>query len=46
MVETKEFTLWFLNNLPGFFMSQPLASFLGFAFIAVIIKLIRQIIHL
>lgn len=40
------FCAWFLTNLPSFFMSEPVCYFVGFAFLFVVIRVIRDIIHL
>lgn len=44
MAESKEFILWFLSNLPDFLMADPIKQFLGFAFLAVTIRLFKEII--
>lgn len=45
MAESKEFVLWFLENIPDFLMSEPINLFLGFAFLAVTISIFKQIIN-
>ena len=46
MDEAKNFVLWFLQQLPTFFTSQPMASFVGFAFLAIVIRIFRSIMSL
>ena len=45
MAESKAFVEWFLSNLPDFLLAAPINQFLGFAFLAVTIKLFKQIIN-
>lgn len=46
MAESKEFVLWFLENLPTFLLSDPINQFLGFAFLAVVIRLMKSIMNI
>lgn len=45
MAESKAFIEWFLSALPEFLLASPINQFLGFAFLAVTIKLFKQIIN-
>lgn len=42
----QSFVTWFLEQLPAFLMAEPLCYFVGFAFILVVIRIIRAVIHL
>lgn len=42
----KDFTLWFIEQLPTFLMSEPICYFVGFAMLFVVVSLVRQIINL
>lgn len=42
----KNFTLWFLEELPGFLMSEPMCYFVGFAFLFVVISIFKDIISI
>lgn len=46
MVDMQTFVTWFLTQLPAFFMSEPICYFVGFAFIIVVVRIIRDIIHI
>lgn len=39
----KEFTLWLLDNIPTFLMSEPVIYFVAIALIAVCIKVISKL---
>lgn len=39
----KEFTLWLLDNIPTFLMSEPVIYFVAIALIAVSIKVISRL---
>jgi hypothetical protein len=41
----KTFVLWFLEQLPSFLLSEPMCYFVGFAFLVVTIRIIRDIIR-
>lgn len=40
MNSMQTFTLWFLDNLPEFLMSEPIIYFVGILFLTLIIKII------
>lgn len=42
----KDFTLWFLEELPAFFMTEPICYFVGFGFLFVIIGVFRDIVNI
>lgn len=46
MDEMKTFVLWFLEQLPSFLMSEPMCYFVGFAFLIVTVRIIRDIIRI
>lgn len=39
-----EFITWFLTELPGFLMSEPIIYFVGFAMLFVTVGLIKEIL--
>ena len=45
MDNMKTFVLWFLEQLPSFLLSEPMCYFVGFAFLVVTIRIIRDIIR-
>lgn len=46
MDNMKTFVLWFLEQLPSFLLSEPMCYFVGFAFLIVTIRVIRDIIRI
>jgi hypothetical protein len=42
----KTFVIWFLEQLPSFLLSEPMCYFVGFAFLIVTIRVIRDIIRI
>lgn len=46
MAEMQLFALWWLEELPAFLMSEPICYFIGFAFLIVVVRIIREIIHI
>lgn len=42
----KELCTWFLEELPGFLLAEPVCYFVGFALGFVILALIRDMLHL
>lgn len=46
MANMQLFITWFLEQLPAFLMAEPLCYFVGFAFLLVVIRVIRDMIHL
>lgn len=46
MDNMKTFVLWFLEQLPSFFLSEPMCYFVGFAFLIVTVRVIRDIIRI
>ena len=45
MAESKAFVEWFLSALPQFLLATPINQFLGFAFLAVTIRLFKSLIN-
>lgn len=45
MDNMQTFVLWFLEQLPSFLLSEPMCYFIGFAFLIVTIRVIRDIIR-
>ena len=43
MANMQAFVLWFLESLPAFLMSEPMCYFVGFAFLIVTVRVIRDI---
>lgn len=41
-----DFSLWFLEQLPAFLMSEPISAFVGFFFLFVVIALIKRLINI
>lgn len=46
MQEMMDFSLWFLEQLPGFLMAEPISAFTGMAFLFVVIALVRRMIEI
>lgn len=46
MDNMKTFVLWFLEQLPSFLLSEPMCYFVGFSFLIVTIRIIRDIIRI
>lgn len=46
MTNVQAFVVWFLEQLPAFLLSEPISYFIGFAFLFVTIRLIKEIIRL
>lgn len=46
MADMQTFIGWFLTQLPGFLMAEPMCYFVGFAFVIVTIRIIRDLIHI
>mgnify|MGYP004515145143 CR=1 FL=1 len=46
MDNMKTFVLWFLEQLPSFLLSEPMCYFVGFAFLIVTVRIIRDIIRI
>lgn len=46
MADMQNFVTWFLTQLPAFLMSEPICYFVGFAFLIVVVRIIRDIIHI
>ena len=46
MDNMKTFVLWFLEQLPSFLLSEPMCYFVGFAFLIVTIRVIRDIVRI
>lgn len=42
----RQFSLWFLEELPGFLMSEPMCYFVGLAFLIVVINVVHDIISI
>ena len=43
MADMQTFVLWFLEHLPSFLMTEPFCYFVGFAFLIVVIRVVRDI---
>lgn len=46
MDNMKTFVLWFLEQLPSFLLSEPMCYLVGFAFLIVTVRIIRDIIRI
>lgn len=46
MTNMQTFVTWFLEQLPAFLLSDPISYFIGFSFLFVAIRLIKEIIRL
>lgn len=46
MQSMQQFTLWFINNIPTFLLSEPIVYLVGLAILAIIIKVILSILGL
>lgn len=46
MQSMQQFTLWFINQLPAFFLSEPIIYLVGLAILAIIIKVILSLLGL
>lgn len=43
MASMQSFTLWFLNNIPRFLLSEPIVYFVGLAILGLIIQIILRL---
>lgn len=43
MADMQTFVLWFLEHLPPFLMTEPFCYFVGFGFLIVVIRVIRDV---
>lgn len=43
MTEMQNFVMWFLTQLPAFFLAEPICYLVGFAFLLVVIRLFREL---
>lgn len=41
-----DFSLWFLEQLPAFLMTEPISGFVGFGFLFVVVALFKRMIHI
>lgn len=41
----KDFSLWFLNQIPSFLLSEPIIYFIGIGTFAVIVKIVKDFIQ-
>lgn len=46
MADMQSFVSWFLTQLPAFLMSEPISYFIGFAMLIMVVRIIRDIIHI
>lgn len=46
VADMQAFCTWFLTQFPVFLMSEPVCYFVGFAFLIVVIRVIRDIIRI
>lgn len=43
MTAMKNFTLWFIDNLPDFLLSEPIIYFVGLFILAFIVRIILRL---
>lgn len=43
MEAMKTFTLWLINNVPTFLMSEPVIYFVALAILAILVKMISRL---
>lgn len=43
MADMQAFVLWFLEHFPTFLMAEPFCYFVGFGFLIVVIRVIRDV---
>ena len=43
MQAMKDFTLWLINNIPTFLMSEPVIYFVAIAIVCILIKVISRL---
>lgn len=41
-----DFTTWFISQLPGFLMSEPISAFTGLGILFVVVRLVSRIMHM
>lgn len=41
-----DFVGWFISQLPGFLMSEPISAFTGLAILFIVVRLVNQIMHI
>ena len=46
MQNMMEFSLWFLSQLPGFLMAEPISAFTGMAILFCVASLVRRMMHM
>lgn len=46
MTDSMNFVSWFLSEVPAFLMAEPICYFVGFIFLFVVIRLIRELIRI
>ena len=46
LANMQSFILWFINQLPGFLMSEPFCYLIGFFFAFITVALIKRIINI
>lgn len=45
MQSMKDFVVWFISQLPGFLMSEPISAFTAIAILFVVASLVRYMMH-
>lgn len=43
MTDMKSFVMWFIDNIPDFFMSEPIIYIFGFVLLAFVISIVFRI---
>lgn len=46
MQEMIDFVMWFLSELPDFFMAEPICYLVGFGFLFVVLALFKSIVNI
>lgn len=41
-----DFVVWFMSQLPGFLMSEPISAFTAFAILFAVASLVRYMMHM
>lgn len=45
MQNMKDFVVWFMSQLPGFLLSEPISAFTGLAVLFAVASLVRYMMH-
>lgn len=46
MQAMRDFVTWFLSQLPGFLMAEPISAFTGIAILFAVAALVRRMMHM